>query len=511
MKEIPSQFDNILIRNDFCQKSINYFFEYQWNNIYHNKFVELFNLYLSKEESHNTLTEYIFNNLKFHELLINYLNQEKVDKRVKIIPNQKIKFEFKSGNRIKSGVYPHVIDLIYKIQSIGGLINFTPEEKNELKIKNYGEFEFSKDETSNKLIKKLNISNNINNKLKDLKEWNDTINETVIPLIKKYEGQLCKKEEKKSDSDDGGDLIFDSLISKNIKRNSSNQLLQQLLSVIKRDKNPNKRFSLPLSRNDKNKNIIKNDKSSIRDKLLNKGKYSSQKIFDDDEDEKNKDNNKLDNNEDNVEENKTYNDTNYWEVKNDLPEKLKKEVDRKTNIIFNYNPITGQNDNKDEISEEDELLSIAMGLEQNEKIEKNKKIKYIIPGKLKPINLKTRTNPVQTLFSTNSSNKVISINMNMSIRDILNNAKDEKNDNLDEKEKETKVNSGESEENEEEEEGVVKKEEKEEKEEKEKEDNVENNKEENENNKEYNDVNYWGVNSGNYLTEKEMENCLKDL
>ena len=44
MKDIPQQFDNILIRNNFWQKSFDYFFEYQWNNIYHIHFVDLFNL-----------------------------------------------------------------------------------------------------------------------------------------------------------------------------------------------------------------------------------------------------------------------------------------------------------------------------------------------------------------------------------------------------------------------------------------------------------------------------------
>ena len=42
---------------------------------------------------------------------------------------------------------------------------------------------------------------------------------------------------------------------------------------------------------------------------------------------------------DNSEENNKYNDSNYWEVKNTLPEDLKREVDKKTNIIFNYNII----------------------------------------------------------------------------------------------------------------------------------------------------------------------------
>lgn len=61
------------------------------------------------------MTEYLFKNLKIHQLLINYLNQDqnKENQNKNTILKQKLKFSFKSGNLIKSGVYPHVIDLIY--------------------------------------------------------------------------------------------------------------------------------------------------------------------------------------------------------------------------------------------------------------------------------------------------------------------------------------------------------------------------------------------------------------
>ena len=108
--------------------------------------------------------------------------------------------------------------------------------------------------------------------------------------------------------------------------------------------------------------------------MLKKGGIRNQKIFLDDEDEKNKDNNINENdgkNEENdSEENKNYNDTNFWQAKNGLPEKVRKEVDKKTNIIFNYNPNTYECDNKDSIDEEDEILRDAMELEQKEKMEK---------------------------------------------------------------------------------------------------------------------------------------------
>jgi hypothetical protein len=440
----------------------------------------------------------------------------------KIIIKQKLKYNFKSGKTIRSGVYPHVIDLIYKIQTIGGLDIFTNEEKTELKIKNYGEFEFSKDEKSNKLVKVIKISNNINTILKKSNIWNEITKSTVIPIIKEYESKLYNKPEKKSDeeSDNTDDISNNDLItnSKKSKLINPRKFLTQFLSSL----NSNL-INIPLSRNAKI-NKVKNEKNSLREMLLNKGGYLNRKIFEDDEDE---DNNKLnkdnldkedngDTNEDESnhnEENNKYSDSNYWEVKNTLPEDLKKQVDKKTNIIFNYNPLTYENNNKDDISEEEELLSIAMGLEQNEKMEKNKKIKYIIPGKLKPINLKAKTSPVQSIFTSSTSSKENSSynklrNKRKQIINIFAENKNIINNNNKKEEKE------ENEEKEEEEKSIIKNEENQEKEEEkfkiEEHKDIEE-KKENNGNEVYNDVNYWGISSRNYLNEKEMEDCLKDL
>ena len=60
MKTNPKIFDYILIKNRFIQNSIDYFFKYQWNNFYHQKFVVLFSTYLKKESNHKELTEFIF-------------------------------------------------------------------------------------------------------------------------------------------------------------------------------------------------------------------------------------------------------------------------------------------------------------------------------------------------------------------------------------------------------------------------------------------------------------------
>ena len=69
--------------------------------------------------------------------------------------------------------------------------------------------------------------------------------------------------------------------------------------------------------------------------------------------------------------------------KNGFPEKVRKEVDKKTSIIFNYNSNTYEYDNNDSIDEEDELLRDVMELEQKEKMEKNK-LKISLSYRIKP-------------------------------------------------------------------------------------------------------------------------------
>ena len=503
MKALPKQLDSILIRNFFCKRSVEFFFKYQWNDMYRNKFIDLFNLYLQNEGLHSELTQIYFGQLKLQNLLINFVEEKNNENENNII--QKIKFEFKSGKKIRSGIYAHVIDLMYKIQAYIDTEIFTEEEQKQFGIINLGEFQFSKDEKSNKFIKQINISNNIKDILSKDEKWNSTFKNKVLPILRKYEGQLCKRP--KIADDDDLDIKNDF--------GSNNLLLQQMLNVIKKT-GPPKRFSLPISRNDKSSSMAlnrnRNEKSSIREKLLSRG-INSKHIFDDDDNDKNekeniginsnfnnKDNKELEEenieNENNSEINKMYNETNYWEMKNELPESIKKEVDKKTNIIFNYNPITGENEKKSEISEEDELLSIAMGLEQDEKMEKNKKIMYIMPGKLKPINLKTKSNPVQNIFINKSNNRKIKKieKIKNKMKDVINLFNNDKN------------------ENEEQEEGIIKKEEdkNDDKNKEIKSANENKNSEEDEKDKMFNDVNYWKQ-SENYLNEAESKGLLDDL
>jgi len=144
-----------------------------------------------------------------------------------------------------------------------------------------------------------------------------------------------------------------------------------------------------------------------------------------------------------------------------------------------------------------------MGLEQNEKMEKSKKMMYIMPGKLKPINLKTKSNPVQNIF-INISNKNKN---NNNLEKLRNNKKDVVgffDDALNNEKEEREI------ENDNEEEGIIKKEE-----DKNKDDNINTTDDSNddikdEENKMFNEVNYWKTNE-NYLNEEELNDLLNDL
>jgi len=58
--------------------------------------------YLEQEDIHEKLTNYLFNEIEIHETLENFLLS-------------KSNFIFKSGNKIKNPLYPHIIEILYKI------------------------------------------------------------------------------------------------------------------------------------------------------------------------------------------------------------------------------------------------------------------------------------------------------------------------------------------------------------------------------------------------------------
>ena len=259
MRKIPNKLDYILINTNFCQRSFDYFFEYQWNNIYHIKFIELFDIYLKEELEHKQLTKYYFETYKLHEVLLKYLKPS----------NEQLKYKYKSGNKTKSGIFPHAINLMYKLQVISGLKTITEEEKTKLNILNLGEFEFLKDENSNKTVNRINLSSNIGIILKQSKEWNKYIENMISILVKSYEEKLGEEKKtikiiKKKKMKDITSEFYD----KN-KNNFKHSDFEKLANFV--NKKNASRIDNKIRKNDKNKNKTKINENK-NDIQIKKGK-----------------------------------------------------------------------------------------------------------------------------------------------------------------------------------------------------------------------------------------------
>jgi len=198
---------------------------------------------------------------------------------------------------------------MYKIQVFAGLKTFTDEEKQKFNIINLDEYEFLRSENSNKEAKEIKISQNICNILKENKEWNDIIDNLIMPLIKKFEEKLVDSGEPKR--------IEKESIIKDGYRNNSND------NKINIDKEG---IDNSLEVIQKNKNIIsspKLDKKKKRNKKKKKRKgkkVGEENIYGDDDNKKdyNKcDNNKIDNKDNNLEEKKHHETIN---IVNDINE-----------------------------------------------------------------------------------------------------------------------------------------------------------------------------------------------
>ena len=186
-KNTPILFDFIILQSGFMDKSINFFFKYQLNNIYHLKFLKLFNLYLQEGVFHPLLTDYFFIRKKFPIMLATFLLNKKYNKNGEEYLN---KYEYKSGKTILSCMHIYVIYFIYKIQAACGLKLLDEEEEKNLNISKLGYFEFIKDENFPKEIKQFNMPLYVKDIVNKYIEWNITVEKKVIPKIKIFEGKL---------------------------------------------------------------------------------------------------------------------------------------------------------------------------------------------------------------------------------------------------------------------------------------------------------------------------------
>jgi hypothetical protein len=124
---------------------------------------------------------------------------------------------------------------MYKIQVYSGLQTFTKEEKEKLKIVNLGEYEFLESEKTEREEKKINISQRIGNILKESQEWNNAMDNIVMPIIKKFEYKFSESEA--TDSNDKKDASSNSTESNGVS-NFGKEGIEISPSVIRRNRTP---------------------------------------------------------------------------------------------------------------------------------------------------------------------------------------------------------------------------------------------------------------------------------
>ena len=225
-KDKPNVFDFIILQSGFMEKSINYFFEYQLNNIYQSKFVTLFTLYLEEATNHPLLTDFIFNKINFPLTLTYFIY--KLPFKKKDVHEYNNKYQYKSGKKMLSCVNVYVMDLLFKIKLACECTLLDKEEKVEINMPNYNFFEFLKDENTTKKSIQFKLPKYIADSLCMDKEWSQTIKKYVIPKIKKFEGKLlCNgpikpkpnvdNSDKLSEVENGQNSLRENISDKNMK------------------------------------------------------------------------------------------------------------------------------------------------------------------------------------------------------------------------------------------------------------------------------------------------------
>ena len=346
-KNIPNEYDNLLINSNYFENAINYIFQYEWNNLYQEAIFEFFDKLLEYDKDypyHELSTDYLFSKLNFLSKIIEKLTEIKNNKD-------------NDGNT-GNGYTAFLIGLSYKINVlIGG--NYVDLKKSYTK-EGIMTFKEKGESPNSKLINMVFNMDNLTN-LKDEKnnkdkneeikpidfmkkycneEWNNYFKDNISNKIKVYEGKLCQQKNRFMSFDDSKDDLFEN------ENNNDNNEEEDLLG---RYKSRDEELFEDNNHNDENEDLVNNDINDdygINKNNKDMSKYKDMEInlndfdFIDDKDNKkdddnenkddnnNKDNNiDLDNkeNENKIEIDEKYNTVNYW----------KKSIEKENNSYLN--------------------------------------------------------------------------------------------------------------------------------------------------------------------------------
>ena len=262
--KISKPFDEILIKTNFFKYGFDYIFEYEWNNLYQEQFLNLFKNILFNSLQHELLIKHLFNDIKIFDLIKKYLLDEE---------NNKFKFNNDIANNISRGYKAFLINLCYKIncsigeppirQNINGSFEFRHVKNNN----NDNNFVFGNMININIYWNFNNINNNNENILIDdnnikvmekylNQDWNVFYKNNVLDLIKQY----CDDDwpSKKKDN------IFDYLFEDNEKKKNNDNNNSNSIETINKDENgiiDDTKKEEPLQKNENEENINHEEKS----------------------------------------------------------------------------------------------------------------------------------------------------------------------------------------------------------------------------------------------------------
>jgi hypothetical protein len=219
-KNIPNEYDDLLINSNFYENSFNYIIEYQWNNLYQESFFQFLESILTcnKDLPHEKSADYLFSKIDVLNFIITNLNKIKDN-------NKNSENENNTGN----GNTAFLISLAYKINALigGNYVNLNKSYTKE------GSMTFkTKGENSN--INGIDMFFNIDNETRNEKhekdeeevkpvnylkkfcneKWNEFFSNNIVNIIKIYEEKLCQSTNNKNDDDD----LFVNSYDNNIKK-----------------------------------------------------------------------------------------------------------------------------------------------------------------------------------------------------------------------------------------------------------------------------------------------------
>jgi len=325
-RNIPNEFDELIIKTEFIPNLINYIFKYENNNLYQEACLNFFNTLFKKEEDcpyHEKLFDYIFSDLNFFEKIrTNFPKHEKS--------------EGNSG----LGYTSFLVSLCYKINTViggvhlnlgksytkEGIITFIHRAKNP-RLNGFNLF-FNTKEKNDKENEEIINNNSIIPCLKKYcnDEWKYFFSEQVRGRVALYEENFCDiKNSNNNLSEKDDDLFYNPMNDIDNDNNDNNGEKENLLGFGNKryfNKDNLNKFSYDDDNDNNNKNL-----ANYKDMEININDFNFNENEKDEKEEDIKDIKDDNNNVNKEEENNDFNSVNYW--KNDL----EKEKNSYVNII----------------------------------------------------------------------------------------------------------------------------------------------------------------------------------